>query len=89
MTPKPMTTKAVRVPDALWDAAKIKAVEYDVHLSEVIRMFLEDFTATTMWYITKWDCEPPAWGSTFVVEEDVWSADLKVRHIRKWKPGKD
>ena len=84
----PMTTRAVRVPDALWEAAKIKAIEYDVHLSEVIRKHLEEFVASSTWYVTVWDCKPPAWGSSFVVVEDVWSDDLTTRHIRKWKPGK-
>ena len=81
----PMTTRAVRIPDALWEAAKIKAVEYDVHLSEVIRKHLEDFVASTTWYVTVWDCMPPVWGASFTVEEDHWSPDMKTRHIRTWK----
>jgi len=81
-----MKSKAVRVPDALWEAAKAKADEYDVSLGEVIRKHLEDLVASTTWYVTKWDCVPPAWGAFFVVEEDVWSEDLSERHIRKWKP---
>ena len=88
MTTKAMTTRAVRVPDALWDAAKAKAVEYDVHLSEVIRRHLEDFVAASAWYRTVWDCKPPAWGARFVVEEDSWSADMTTRHIHKWRQGK-
>ena len=80
-----MTTRAIRVPDALWDAAKTKAVEYDVPLSEVIRKHLEDFVASSTWYATVWDCKPPEWGTSFVVLEDTWSPDMTTRHIRKWK----
>ena len=83
----PMTTRAIRVPDALWEAAKITAVQYDVHLSEVIRKHLEDFVASSTWYKTTWDCKPPAWGESFIVESDGWSPDLSTRHIFKWKPG--
>jgi len=43
MTRKPMTTKAVRVPDELWRAAQAKAVERGEYLSEVIRKALERY----------------------------------------------
>ena len=40
-----MTPKGVRVPDALWAAAKAKADERDELLSEVIRKALERYVA--------------------------------------------
>ena len=76
------------MPDALWEAAKIKAVEYDVHLSEVIRKHLEVFVASATWYATVWDCKPPVWGDSFRVEEDFWSPDMNTRHILRWTPVK-
>jgi len=47
MTPrKPMSRRAVRVPDALWAKAQAKADENDEYLSEVIRRALESYVAT-------------------------------------------
>ena len=47
MTPrKPMSRRAVRVPDALWARAQAKADENDEYLSEVIRRALESYVTT-------------------------------------------
>lgn len=47
MTPrKPMSRRAVRVPDALWARAQAKADENDEYLSEVIRRALESYVET-------------------------------------------
>ena len=45
MTRKPMTPKAVRVPDELWKAAQTKADERGEYLSEVIRKALERYVS--------------------------------------------
>ena len=45
MTRKPMTPRAVRVPDDLWRAAQTKADERGEYLSEVIRRALERYVA--------------------------------------------
>ena len=42
---KPMTAKAVRVPDGLWAAAQTKADKNGEYLSEVIRKALERYVA--------------------------------------------
>ena len=42
---KPMTPKAVRVPDGLWAAAQAKADERGEYLSEVIRKALERYVS--------------------------------------------
>ena len=39
-----MTAKAVRVPDALWKAAKARADERGETVSEAVRKFLERYT---------------------------------------------
>jgi len=43
---KPMSRRAVRVPDALWAAAQAKADENGEYLSEVIRAALESYVTT-------------------------------------------
>ena len=43
MTRKPMRPKSLRVPDALWDAAQVKANERGEVLSEVVRAALERY----------------------------------------------
>jgi len=43
---KPMSRRAVRVPDALWAAAQAKADENGEYLSEVIRRALESYVQT-------------------------------------------
>ena len=45
MSRKPMTPKAVRVPDELWKAAQTKADKRGEYLSEVIRRALERYVA--------------------------------------------
>lgn len=45
MSRKPMRPKSLRVPDALWDAAQVKAESRGEVLSEVIRKALERYVA--------------------------------------------
>lgn len=43
MTPAPLTPRSVKVPDALWNAAKAVAAARDETLSEVIRAALDRY----------------------------------------------
>jgi len=44
MAKEPMKTRVVRVPDALWEAAKERADERGETVSDAIRKFLERYT---------------------------------------------
>lgn len=43
MPKEPMKNRVVRVPDRIWDAAKVKADEKGETVSEAVRKFLERY----------------------------------------------
>lgn len=43
MPKQPMKNRVVRVPDKVWEAAKVRADEKDESISDAIRKFLERY----------------------------------------------
>ena len=44
MPKEPMKSRVIRIPDALWEAAKVRADEKGETVSEAVRKFLERYT---------------------------------------------